>query len=83
MQTDRRSAEAMGRAVRAALAEAQMTHAEAALMVGVSLATFSRRIAGDPPFTWPELVAVSHASGVPVAALVAAAERIAAHGDAA
>lgn len=67
----------MGRAVRGALAEAGLTHAEAAARIGISLASLSRRINGDLPFTWPELVSISDATSVPVSSLIANAERIA------
>jgi hypothetical protein len=70
---------AIGQAVRGAIAQAGLSQADAAPRVnGMHLNSLSRRINGAMPFTYPELVAVSRLTGVTVAELVAAAERIAA-----
>lgn len=74
---------AIGAAVRGAIAQAGLTQAEAAAKIGLSLNTFSRRINGALPFTWPELVRVADAAGVKVSDLATTAERIAARGTAA
>lgn len=68
---------AIGAAVRGAIASAELTQAEAAEGIGVAVNTFSRRINGLLPFTWPELVRVAALTGVPVTELAASAERIA------
>jgi transcriptional regulator with XRE-family HTH domain len=69
--------------VRGAIAQADLTQAEAAAKIGVALNTFSRRINGALPFTWPELVRVADVAGVTVGDLASAAERIASRGTAA
>lgn len=74
---------AIGSAVRGALAAAGFTQAEAAEGVGVALNTFSRRINGLLPFTWPEIVRVAALTGTTPSELAAQAERIASRGDAA
>ncbi|MGH3631497.1 MAG: helix-turn-helix domain-containing protein [Sciscionella sp.] len=68
---------AVGRAVRAALAGAGLTQAEAAIAAGISLQTLSRRINGQMPFTWPELVRIANVTEVGVTELAASAVRIA------
>lgn len=69
-------AAAIGQAVRGAIAQADLSLAATAEKVGLAVNTFSRRINGLLPFTWPELVRVSVVTGVPVSEIVAAAERI-------
>lgn len=67
---------AIGQAVRGAIAQADLTLAATAEQVNIAVNTFSRRINGLLPFTWPELVRVSAATGVPCSEIVASAERI-------
>jgi transcriptional regulator with XRE-family HTH domain len=66
----------MGAAVRGAFAQANITQAEAAGPVGISLQSLSRRVNGLLPFTWTELVRIAELTGVSVSDLVASAERI-------
>lgn len=67
---------AMGQAVRGAIAEAELTQAETATRADMALNTFSRRINGVLPFTWPELVRIADATNRGVSDLVSAAQRI-------
>lgn len=67
---------AIGHAVRGAIAQADLTQAEAAQRAGIALNTFSRRINGLTAFTWTEIVRVAEATGVSATDLVTAAERI-------
>ncbi len=69
---------AIGRAVRGALAEAGMSLAEAADRGGFATRTFSRRVNGELPFTFPELVKIAELCDTKVSDLALAAERIAA-----
>lgn len=66
----------MGQAVRGAIAQADLTQAQAADKIGVALNTFSRRVNGLLPFTWPEIARVAEVTGLSVSELVADAERI-------
>lgn len=79
------AAAAMGKAVRGAIATAGLSQAQAAEASGIPSRSFSRRINGLLPFTWPEIVRIADATGVACSDLIASAERIAgrANGDAA
>lgn len=68
---------AMGQAVRGAIAQAGLTQAEAAERAAMALNTFSRRVNGLLPFTWPELVRIAAITDVTCSDLVANAVRIA------
>jgi transcriptional regulator with XRE-family HTH domain len=68
---------AIARAVAGAIATAGMTYAETAERADIALNTFSRRMNGAIPFTWPELVRVARATGVRVTDLAESAERLA------
>lgn len=70
-------AAAIGQAVKAAVVAAGLTLAEAAVESDMTVNTFSRRVNGTIPFTWPELVRVADTTGVTVAELATSAERIA------
>ena len=59
--------------VRAALARAQVTQTALAEQTERSQTYWSRRLSGDIPLDVDDLAAVSAATGVPLAALVAAA----------
>lgn len=72
---------AIGRAVRAALVGAGYTQEQAAPELGMSLQTLSRRINGNLPFTWPELVRVAVLTDTTLTQLAEHAERIAARAD--
>lgn len=67
---------AIGRAVRGALATAGLTLTEAAEQTGITLSTFSRRVNGTLPFTFPELFRIADICGTKVSDLASAAERI-------
>lgn len=67
---------AIGQAARGAVAEADMTQDEVARAIGLSLSSLSRRLNGQLPFTYPELVRLADTTGVTVGDLVARAERI-------
>lgn len=73
---------AIGRAVRGAIATAGLSVAEAADQSDIGLSTFSRRVNGTLPFTFPELVRVARVCGVKVSDLALAAERVAERGAA-
>lgn len=68
---------AIGQAVRGAIAQAGLTQAEAADRAGMALKTFSGRVNGLFPFTWPELVRIAAVTGVTCAELATTATRIA------
>lgn len=68
---------AIGRAVKGACATAGLSISEAATAVEMPLSTFSRRVNGTLPFTFPELVRVAEVCGVRASDLALAAERIA------
>lgn len=67
---------AIGRAVRGALATAGLSVADGAEQTGITLSTFSRRVNGTLPFTFPELIRVADVCGTKVSELAASAERI-------
>ncbi|WP_232676732.1 helix-turn-helix transcriptional regulator [Nocardioides sp. R-C-SC26] len=71
-----REAVAIGRAVHGAVTAAGLSLAEAAEQSAIPLTTFSRRVNGRLPFTFPELVRVARISGVSVTELATSAERI-------
>lgn len=66
----------MGQAAIGAIALAGLTQAQAADKIGVALNTFSRRVNGHLPFSWPEIVRLAEATDMTVSELVANAERI-------
>lgn len=68
---------AIGAAVRGAIAAASLTQAEAAARAGMALNTFSRRVNGLLPFTWPEIARIADVTGVTVLELATNADRIA------
>ena len=67
----------IGNAVRAAIAQADLTQAEVAGRTDMAVNTLSRRINGLLPFTWPELNRIAKATGLTIGELVEMAERIA------
>lgn len=68
---------AIGRAVRGALTVAGVSIADASDKTGIPLSTFSRRVNGTVPFTFPEMVKVAALCGIRVSDLALAAERAA------
>jgi len=75
------TAVAIGRAVKAALAAAGRSQADVADQSEIAANTFSRRVNGLIPFTFPELVRVAAALDVPLSSLIASAEEIAARAN--
>lgn len=73
-------AAAIGQAVRGAIAQADLTQAEAAERTGIAPNTLSRRINGLLPFTWTEIVRIADVTGVTATELAASATRIAERG---
>lgn len=73
---------AIGRAGRAAITEAGLSLAEYADKAETSLSSLSRRVNGSIPFTYPELVTLSSITGVSLAELMRAAERVTERGAA-
>lgn len=73
---------AIGRAVKAALAAAGWSQADLAERAGMAKNTISRRVNGLLPFTFPELRRVAAALDIPLSALIASAEEIAARASA-
>lgn len=71
------AAVAVGAAVRGAIAQAGLSQAETADLVKMSLNSLSRRINGNLPFTWPEMVRIGKATGTTAAELATTAERLA------
>lgn len=71
----------MGQAVRGAIAQADLTLAETADKTDMALNTLSRRVNGNSPFTWPEIVRIAEVTDVTCSALVANAVRIAERGN--
>lgn len=74
--------EAVGRAVRGAIAATTHSRADVAESIGLSLKSLDRRILGKLPFTVPELMGVARTCDVPFADLLARVER-STRGDAA
>lgn len=64
----------MAQAVKAAISASRLTQAEVARRADMALNTFSRRMTGSVPFTWPELVRIAAVLGVSCTDLVASAE---------
>jgi plasmid maintenance system antidote protein VapI len=68
----------MGRAVRGAIVQAGLNNEQAAELAGFSTRTLSRRINGDLPFTWPEIVSLADVLDTTALELATVAERLAA-----
>ena len=62
--------------VRAHLARKRLSQVDFAAAVGISRAALSRKLAGDVPFTFGELVRVADHMGVALSALIASAEAL-------
>lgn len=68
---------AIGAAVRGAIAQAGLSQEDAAIQIDMHRNSLSRRINGNLPFTWPEVVRVAQVTGTTAIELATTAERLA------